>query len=285
MPLIKTKYILAHAMEHKYGLISVNIFNYETAKWVIQAAEREQIPIMVQLYPGFDSYIPNGITCGMLLKMAERAAVPVAAHMDHSATYEIAVSGIRDGFPSVMVDGSSLPYEDNVALTAAVAQTARVFNVDVEGELGHVGSGQKVEEYTNPELYTDPDQAVDFMERTGCVSLAVAVGNAHGEYIQTPSLDFERIRILRQKLSMPLVLHGGSHIPDEQLIESIRLGMTKFNIATEFFRAVFAAVAVQTVENPSDNFFGLMKKTEEDAIDFMRGKIRVMNPGKYKLTI
>ena len=193
-----------------------------------------------------------------------------------------AVGGVRDGFPSVMVDGSALPYEENVALTAAVVQAAGVFNVDVEAELGHVGSGANVDDIVNADHYTNVEQAVEFVERTGCGSLAVAVGNAHGAYVQTPNLDFERIAALRKALPIPLVLHGCSDIPHEQLQESVRLGMSKFNIATEYFRACYASVEKQVAAGEAKgNLFGLMNAAAEDAIEFVRGKMRLLNPNKF----
>ena len=215
-------------------------------------------------------------------EFAEKSEVPIGVHLDHSAGYGIAVGGVRDGFPSVMVDGSALPYEENVALTAAVVQAAGVFNVDVEAELGHVGSGANVDDIVNADHYTNVEQAVEFVERTGCGSLAVAVGNAHGAYVQTPNLDFERIAELRKALPIPLVLHGCSDIPHEQLQESVRLGMSKFNIATEYFRACYASVEKQVAAGEAKgNLFGLMNAAAEDAIEFVRGKMRLLNPNKF----
>ena len=231
--MVKVNEILQHAWKHKYGVAAINTLNYETIKCAVAAAEAERVPVILQFFPGLDKYIPLKYIADMAVDMARKASVPVAVHLDHSASYEIALGGIRDGFPSVMVDGSALPFEENVALTKEVARAAGVFGVDVEAELGHVGIGMKLEDISNSDLFTDADQAAEFVERTGCGSLAIAVGNAHGDYIQEPNLDFDRIAKIRQAVSVPLVLHGCSGIPDWQMQRAVNLGMSKFNIATE----------------------------------------------------
>lgn len=282
MPLVKVNELLHHATENGYGVAAVNVFNYETIKWVAEAANRERIPVIIQFYPGFDKYIALKHVAAIAKDFAENSSVPIGVHLDHSAGYEIAVSGVRDGFPSVMVDGSALPYEENMALTAAVVKTAAVFGVDVEAELGHVGSGANLDDIVNSDHYTDVKQAVEFVQCTGCGSLAVAVGNAHGAYVQTPNLDFDRIASLRSALPIPLVLHGCSDIPPEQLQESVRLGMSKFNIATEYFRACYHGVAQHgDPTEKNGDMFRLMMETSENAIDFVRGKMRLLNPNKF----
>lgn len=283
MPLAKVKDVLTHATENHYGVAAVNVFNYETVKWVAQAAEQERVPVIIQLYPGFESYIALEHIAAIAKDFAVKSPVPVAVHLDHSASYEIAVSGIKAGFPSVMVDGSALPYEENMAVTAAVARTAAVFGIDVEAELGHVGSGSRLEDITDSNKFTDVAQAKEFVEKTGCGSLAVAVGNAHGEYIQTPNLDFDRIAALHKALPVPLVLHGCSDIPHDQLQESVRLGMSKFNIATEYFRACCGSIAKAMEAGSKGGMPGLMMEAAQEAIDFVRGKIRLLNPNGFSL--
>jgi len=283
MPLSKTKAILSHAMANKYGVLAANTFDYATVKWAIAAAEQEKMPIIVQFYPGFNSYIPQEFIAHMAIALAEKASVPVAVHLDHSVSYEIAISGIKDGYPSIMVDGSSLPYDENVALTAAVVRTARVFDIDVEAELGHVGSGNNIHDLTNSGLFTDVDQACDFVARTGCDILAIAVGNAHGAYIQTPKLDFARIKALRNALDIPLVLHGSSDIPDAQIQEAVNQGISKFNLATEYFRAYYNALESNMAGVKARDAYSLANKLEEPMVEFLRGKIRLLNPNTFSL--
>ena len=137
--LIKVNELLMDATQNRYGVPAINVINVETAHYAALAAEREHMPIIIQYYPGFKDYAPLSVIAGAAKYFAERSSVPIAVHQDHSAGYKIAIEGIRDGFPSVMVDGSSLPYEENVALTKSVVDVADVFNVDIEAELGHVG--------------------------------------------------------------------------------------------------------------------------------------------------
>ena len=284
MPKVKVNQLLCHAAENRYGVAAVNTLNVETARYVIEAAERERVPVIVQFYPCFQDYMALRHIAFAACDMAERAAVPVAVHLDHSAGFDIAVSGIRDGFPSVMVDGSALPYEENLALTAAVVRTANVFGVDVEAELGHVGSGENEDDIVNTGHYTDPDQAADFVERTGCGSLAIAVGNAHGPYVKVPNLDMDRIRAIRSRVKVPLVLHGCSDIPEEQLREAVDLGMSKFNIATEYFRAMYRAreEAIRAGRRDGPGVAPMMDPREA-MIDFVVGKIRLLNPNHFTL--
>lgn len=282
MPLVKVNDLLQHATENRYGVAAVNVFNYETIKWVAEAANQERVPVIIQFYPGFEKYIPLKFVADIAKHFAEESDVPIGVHLDHSAGYEIAVGGIRAGFPSVMVDGSALPFEENVRLTAAVTKASAVFGVDVEAELGHVGSGANLDDIVNSDHYTNVDQAVEFVERTGCGSLAVAVGNAHGAYVQTPNLDFDRIAALRKALPIPLVLHGCSDIPSVQLQESVRLGMSKFNIATEYFRACYHGIAECVDKDaPNGQFMNLMVDVAGEAVEFLRSKMKLLNPNGF----
>jgi ketose-bisphosphate aldolase len=284
MSLAKVKDILVHATENKYGVAAINTINYETIRCAILAAEREKVPIIIQFYPGFEKYCPLKYISYMAKDMAQKASVPVAVHLDHSATYEIAVSGIRDGFPSIMIDGSAMPFEENVAVTKEVVKLARIFGIDVEAELGHVGVGSNLEDIVNCDCYTDVNQAVEFVERTECDSLAIAVGNAHGNYIIEPNLDFDRISQIRKKLSIPLVLHGCSGIPDDQMKEAVNQGLSKFNIATEYFHAMYQSMENQIVnENLNGNGVALLYGMQDRMIDFVVEKIRLLNPNKFSL--
>ena len=284
MSLVKVNELLQHATEHHYGVAAINTINYETISCAIAAAEAERVPVIIQFYPGFDQYIPLSHIAYMAKDLARKASVPVAVHLDHSASYEIAVGGIRDGFPSVMVDGSARPFEENLAMTKAVVETAAVFGVDEEAEHGQVGNAQKQEDQTNADHLTDPDKAVEFVEKTGCGSLAIAVGNAHGNYIQTPNLNFDRIRELRKAVSIPLVLHGCSGIPDEQMQEAVNLGLSKFNIATEYFTAMYRSLD-QGIETSGHDGNGvqLLFTARQGMIDFVASKMRLLNPNKYSL--
>ena len=285
MSLVNVNELLEHATKQGYGVAAINTINYETIRCAIDAAEQERVPVIVQFFPGFDRYIPLSYISYMAKDLAKKAGVPVAVHLDHSASYEIAVSGIRDGFPSVMVDGSALPFEENIAVTAAVVKTASVFGVDVEAELGHVGNAGNAEDMENEDFLTNADQAAEFVERTGCGSLAIAVGNAHGNYVRRPNLDFERIRRIRSAVKIPLVMHGGSGIPAEQLQKAVSLGMSKFNIATEYFESMYRSMErVMDAGGHDGNGIALLFGMKKGMTDFVAGKMRLLNPEKYSIS-
>lgn len=280
----KVKDILTYATENKFGVAAINTLNIETVKYVIEAAERERVPIIVQFYPGFSDYTDLKHLAFAACDMAEKASIPVGVHLDHSVTYEIAVGGIRDGFPSVMIDGSTKSFQGNVELTKNVVRVAKVFGVDVEAELGHVGNGDSIDAIDNTNYYTKVEDAVRFVEQTGCDSLAIAVGNAHGPYVKTPNLDLERIYAIRKKVNIPLVLHGCSDIPEEQMKEAVNLGMSKFNIATEYFRTMYQSIEKRINNQEFEgNGVKLMYDIKEEMIDFVIQKIRLLNPNKYSM--
>lgn len=284
MPKAKVKDILTYATENKFGVAAINTLNIETVKYVIEAAERERVPIIVQFYPGFSDYTDLKHLAFAACDMAEKASIPVGVHLDHSVTYEIAVGGIRDGFPSVMIDGSTKSFQENVELTKNVVRVAKVFGVDVEAELGHVGNGDSIDAIDNTNYYTKVEDAVRFVEQTGCDSLAIAVGNAHGPYVKTPNLDLERIYAIRKKVNIPLVLHGCSDIPEEQMKEAVNLGMSKFNIATEYFRTMYQSIEKRINNQEFEgNGVKLMYDIKEEMIDFVIQKIRLLNPNKYSM--
>ena len=284
MPLAKVKDLLVHAQEHGYGVPAINVFDYNSIKFAAMAAEEARMPLIIQYFPGFDVHAPLADIRDIAVAFARRASVPIAVHLDHSRSFEIAVSGLGAGFPSVMVDGSALPYEGNVSLTAEVARCAHAMGVDVEAELGHVGVGMNLEDMTDAARFTDPDQAVDFVSRTGADSLAIAVGNAHGNYIRTPELDFDRIRRLRGVLDIPLVMHGGSDIPNDQLARAVRCGMSKFNIATEYQRAFYNNMKEFFADGSNAGaYFKALRAIERPCIDFVKSKIDVLNPDGYRL--
>lgn len=255
-----------------------------SVEYEIERQIEQRVPIIVQFYPGFSDYTDLKHLAFAACDMAEKASIPVGVHLDHSVTYEIAVGGIRDGFPSVMIDGSTKSFQENVELTKNVVRVAKVFGVDVEAELGHVGNGDSIDAIDNTNYYTKVEDAVRFVEQTGCDSLAIAVGNAHGPYVKTPNLDLERIYAIRKKVNIPLVLHGCSDIPEEQMKEAVNLGMSKFNIATEYFRTMYQSIEKRINNQEFEgNGVKLMYDIKEEMIDFVIQKIRLLNPNKYSM--
>ena len=284
MSFIKMNQLLRFAEDNHFGVPAINVFNYESVKFAVMAAEEAKLPIIIQYFPGFAKHAPLEDIRNIAMDFAYRASVPVCVHLDHSWTFDIVVSGLGARFPSVMVDGSSLPYEQNVELTSSVTKVAHVMGVDVEAELGHVGVGTNLEDYQNKDLFTDPNQAIKFVEATGCDSLAVAVGNAHGNYVKLPVLDFDRIKELRKVLSIPLVMHGGSDIPYDQMQEAVRCGMSKFNIATEYQRVFYrTAEKFYAEKTKPDMYYAELRELERPCIDFVKAKIEMLNPNHFSL--
>lgn len=280
MPLVNITEILWDAKKRRYGVPAFNVFNFETIKWAVEAAEDAKAPVIIQFYPGYCRYIPLSVVSAAAKDLAESSSQPVAVHLDHSVSFEQAVSGIRYGFPSVMVDGSALPYEQNRDLTAEVVKTAKAMGVEVEGELGHVGSAEKLDDFKNPNNFTPVEEAVRFVAETGVDTLAVSVGNGHGHYVATPQLDYERMAALRDALPVPLVMHGCSDIPGDQMRKAVELGFCKFNIATEYFRAynreLYQGVDEATLSHESA--LDTMECVSGPVKAFVRSKIKLLNP-------
>ena len=228
MSLVNMKELLQSARKAKKAVGAFNTANYELSRAILQAAEAENEPVIIQLYMRlFDSEKAYDL-CGMLQRLATRAKVPVALHLDHGATIKQAQDAIEWGYTSVMYDGSRDPFEKNVKDTAFVADFAHAANATCEGEIGHVAQGDET-------ALTDVDEAVRFAKATGVDALAVSIGTAHGYYKAEPKLDIERCAAIADALpEVPLVLHGGSGTPLADVRRSVEAGIAKINIATEF---------------------------------------------------
>jgi fructose-bisphosphate aldolase class II len=226
--------ILGKSREGKYGVVAPNICNEDSARAAIEVAEANRAPVILDLIFNMNPDIP--LLAKMVREMAERATVPVALNLDHGSTFEHAMIAIRSGFSSIMVDRSSLPYEENVAEVSQLVKIAHSLGISVEAELGHVGSGENYDADRNAGL-TDPRQAKAYVKQTGVDALAVAIGTAHGKYVGTPHLDFDLLHEIYNEVEVPLVLHGGSGSGDENLARATREGITKVNIGTDLFQA------------------------------------------------
>ncbi|MBR2344240.1 MAG: class II fructose-bisphosphate aldolase [Lentisphaeria bacterium] len=228
MALVTMKEMLIAARKEKRAVGAFNVANYETARAVLQAAEQEKQPVIIQLYMRlFDSNKAYDIA-GLLIRLANRADVPVAIHLDHGNTVKQVKDALAWGYTSVMYDGSRLPFEENVRNTAFCVQYAKSFGASVEGEIGHVAQGDET-------ALTDVEEAVAFAGQTGVDALAVSIGTAHGYYKSEPKLDIPRCQAIADALpEVPLVLHGGSGTPLEDVRKSIAAGIAKINIATEY---------------------------------------------------
>ena len=270
--------IIRDAYKNKYGVASFNIFNYETIKFAADAAEITGKPVIVQLYPGFSDYISFESVYETTKSVANKAKAPIGLHLDHCYDIEELKCAMKSGFTSVMYDGSKLSFEENIKNTSEAVKAAKEFGAEVEAELGNIGSAANVSEYTDKSKFTDPDDAKKFLDATGIFSLAVAVGNAHGNYAAVPNLDMARIQKISDNLKIPLVIHGGSGIPDEQLRCAVSGGVAKVNVATEYFRAFFGAVKTYaTSDNTREDIFACMKAAQKETVGFLSGKINLLN--------
>ena len=241
--LVNMNDILLPAKEGKYGVGFFNAVNVEMARSIIETAEELKAPVMIGTAEVLLPAMELDLVANYLIPMAKKATVPVCVHYDHGLTFERCMQAIKLGFTSVMYDCSTAPYEENITKVAEMVKICHAMGVTVEAELGHVGDNAGSGKLTNPEDYfTDPDTAVDYVKRTGVDSLAVAVGNAHGDYAFPPKLDFDRIQIISGKTNLPLVLHGGSGLADADFKNAVRLGVSKINIFTDIDKAGKAGV-------------------------------------------
>ncbi|WPX09396.1 class II fructose-1,6-bisphosphate aldolase [Anaerocellum danielii] len=280
MPLVTTREMFKKAAEGKYAIGAFNVNNMEIIQGIVEAAKEEQAPLILQVSAGARKYAKHIY----LIKLVEAALedsgdLPIALHLDHGEDFEICKACIDGGFTSVMIDGSRLPFEENIALTKKVVEYAHERGVVVEAELGKLaGIEDNVKVAEHEAAFTDPDQAAEFVERTGVDSLAVAIGTSHGAYKfkGDPRLDFERLQKIVEKLpkDFPIVLHGASTVlpefvemcnkyggnipgakgvPEDMLRKAAELGVRKINIDTDLRLAMTAAIRKHLYEYP-DHF-------------------------------
>ena len=233
--LMNMKDLLAVANEHKFAVPAFNISDYSMMNGIFEASEEKQAPVIIAIHPDELKHTGTEIVKAIIEK-AHKATVPVCIHLDHGATFEQVMLAIQSGFTSVMIDGSSLSFEDNIAVCKKVAEAAHAVNVSVEGELGTIGSTDaQAEAGANTIIYTDPDAAVKFVEATGVDTLAIAIGTSHGIYPKgmKPELKLDLLKVIKSKVSIPLVLHGGFNNPDAEIGQSVTLGVNKINISSD----------------------------------------------------
>lgn len=241
--LVNMNDVLLPAKEKGYGVGFFNAVNVEMARAVIETAEELNAPVMVGTAEVLLPAMEMERVAEYLIPMAQKAKVPVCVHYDHGLTKERCKQAIELGFTSIMYDCSMDDYETNIARLKEMTDVCHALNITVEGELGHVGDNAGAGKLENPsDYYTDPDTALDFVRRTGVDSLAVAVGNAHGDYAFPPKLDFERIRRISEMTDLPLVLHGGSGLSNDDFKQAVSCGICKVNIFTDIDKAGKAGI-------------------------------------------
>lgn len=251
MALVTSKELMLDAQKNHYAIGAFNVENMEMVQAVVAAAEELSSPVIIQTTPGTLKYAPPEMFYANVCAAAKAATVPVVMHLDHGSSFELALRAFRAGYTSVMIDGSLLGFEENIALSKAVADACHAGGVPVEAELGKVGGKEDDHDGGSGSGYTDPEEAAQFVQRTGVDSLAVAIGTAHGVYKGIPKLDTERISRIRERVSVPLVLHGTSGVPDDTVRECIARGMCKINYATDLRIAFTKGVREYLQNNPT----------------------------------
>lgn len=249
MPLVTSEQMLLEAQKGNYAVGAFNVENMEMVKAVIEAAKELKAPVMLQTTPSTVKYGTLETFYAMVAAEAKKAIVPVCLHLDHGDSFDLAVRAIREGYTSIMIDGSHESLENNIELTKRVAQVASPNGIPVEAELGKVG-GKEDDLEAVADTNTDPGEAKVFVDRTGITSLAVAIGTAHGFYEGTPVLDKERLSEINKVVSIPLVLHGASGLSDDDIKDCVKRGICKVNFATELRVAYTDAGKKLLAQNP-----------------------------------
>lgn len=253
MPLVTSKDLLLHALENHYAVGAFNANNMEQIQAIVEAAEEERAPVILQVSQGAIRYVGLELAAGMVQTIAKLATIPVVLHLDHGTDYLQNIRCFWVGFTSLMFDGSKKPYEENVATTKRVCEMAHAVGIPVEAELGRV---LQAKDNVTPEeveaAMTDPDQAAEFIRLTGADSLAVAVGSVHGMKSREARLDIARVKAVQEATRVPLVLHGASGVRHDDVIEAIRYGISKVNVAT-YLNQAFVRGMRQSMEEMPDN--------------------------------
>ncbi len=244
--LVSLKEVIDMAEKGNFAIPAFNVYNTETIMGIVKAAEELRAPVIIQVYPRLLNEEVGYYLCPAIVAAARKATVPVCFHLDHGPSELEVQKALRWGATGIMYDGSVHPLEENIEKTNHIVEICGAIDVSVEGELGHVGSVND----DAMEEYTDPEEAAEFVKKTNVTCLAVLIGNAHGHYKKTPKIDIERIKAIREATGgIPLVLHGGSGIPDDQVKAAIKAGIRKMNIGTDVCCA-FAEGTKETLDDP-----------------------------------
>lgn len=276
MALVKMKDLLRRAEEKNIGCGAFSVGNMEMVRGAIRAAEELDTPIILQIAEVRLKNSPLHLMGPMMVQAAKEAKVDVAVHLDHGLTFETVDKALKLGFTSVMLDASTLPFEENIARVKAVVEKARKYGATVEAELGLVG-GSEDGSCDHGIRCTDPDDAVVYARETGIDALAVAIGNAHGNYPVAPTLAFDVLEKIHEKVDIPLVLHGGSGITDKDFQRAISLGIRKVNIATASFNSLTAHVEKYMESTDKHNFFDLNEAMVQGTYENVKRHILVFN--------
>lgn len=276
MALVKMKKLLEQAEAEGIGIGAFSVGNMEMIMGAVQAAEELQTPIILQIAEVRLKNSPLEFVGPMMVSAAQKSKVDIAVHLDHGLTIETVKAALNMGFTSVMLDASTSPFEENISKTQEVVGLAKRFGATVEAELGLVG-GSEDGSSNHGIKCTDPEDARVFTERTGIDALAIAIGNAHGNYPAAPRLKFEVLKAIDEAVNIPLVLHGGSGITDEDFQKAISLGIRKVNIATASFNSLTEYARRYFADNDSYNYFDLDKAMIEGTYENVKRHMEVFH--------
>ena len=256
------------------ALLATNFYNFETLSGVLMAASAANQPIILQTSPSTVDYLGVKMAAAMARAGLEQYGVEGWLHLDHAESYDMIKECLDAGYDSVMIDASEKPFDENIQLTSRITELAKPYNANVEAELGYVAKlGQSHEK----EGFTDPEEALEFVNRTGVDALAVAIGSAHGFYKKEPNLDLGRLKKIHETVDSALVLHGGSGIPDEQLQKGIRRGIRKINLATEI-KNIFMGTLKNTLQNTDNiDLREVFPKATEEVNQLVQKKLKIIN--------
>ena len=277
MALVNLKQLVTDASRRGYAVGSFNVVNMETLQAILQAAEENRSPVILSVAEAHFPFIDLEEFSPIILRAARKATVPVAVHLDHGQSFSAIIKALRNGFTSVMFDGSTLPLEENIFKTREISRIAHAINVSVEAELGHVtgGEGDASPGVADPSLFTDPQEARLFVTETGIDALAVAIGSVHGIYRGTPQLDIPRLAKTRKLTGVPLVLHGGSGLSDDDFREAIANGIAKVNVYTDMSQAAMAKIRTVDTLPETLGFPEFMVQVREAIKEAVTEKMRV----------
>ncbi len=274
----KLKAMIAEARDAGRAIPAYDTISYLQMDYAAAAAKEAGTPMMFMYLPLFEEIISPKEFVALKDVLQEKYGIPLITHLDHSKSIDLVERVIDAGFDSVMIDMSDRSFEENVRVTKEVVSIAHPRDVIVEAEIGHVGSGSRVEDYQDSSLYTNVDEAAAFSKETGVELLAVAIGNSHGVYVETPHLDIARLKELRAAVETPLVLHGTSLIPEDQVADAVRNGIVKVNLCTEMVMAEMEAIeaGVKAGAHKSGGLLFTEKCVKPAMMEYFRNKIAVL---------
>ncbi|WP_061086477.1 class II fructose-bisphosphate aldolase [Heyndrickxia coagulans] len=274
---VSMKGMLERANKGNYAIMAINCFNLETAKSVIDAAQELRAPIIIDLYQDhLKQHLGSRFLTDPIIRMANEASVEVAINLDHGQDVGFVKRCLQNGFSSVMMDASAYPIEQNIEITRNMVEFAETYDASVEAEVGNIGAvaGDHI---TNDKMYTDPELAIDFAKRTGIDALAISYGSSHGNYPEgyVPEFHFDILEKIKKETKMPLVLHGGSGCGEDNIRTSVKLGINKINVGSDFMKANAKKIKQQLEEDPEINYVDLIHNTLEAGKDLVKYYIKL----------